>query len=159
MVESGSAVKAVIIDASGVLEMDLSALAVIDELISEMHKQEVEVFIASASTRVVKSLVSMCVCVCVCDQIMEERGEAQEEGASASSSSSSSSSISSLIFFQQSLTHTHTNTHTFLFYRKRMISSMTSAAFPWSISKWKVCRYTYVCVCVCVCPSTKKEKD
>jgi len=33
--------QAVIIDASGVLEMDLSALAVIDELVSEMQKQKV----------------------------------------------------------------------------------------------------------------------
>ncbi|GAB5037369.1 sulfate transporter [Nannochloropsis oceanica] len=56
MVEVGANIKAVIIDASGVLEMDLSALAVIDELVSEMQKQKVEVFIASASSRVVKSL-------------------------------------------------------------------------------------------------------
>ena len=41
LVEVGAAIKAVIIDASGVLEMDLSALAVIDELASEMQKQQV----------------------------------------------------------------------------------------------------------------------
>ena len=56
MIESGNKVKAVIIDASGVVETDLSALAVIDELVTEMGKQDVEVFIASASTRVIKSL-------------------------------------------------------------------------------------------------------
>jgi hypothetical protein len=38
------------------MEVDLSALAVIDELVSEMDKQGVDVFLASASTRVVKSL-------------------------------------------------------------------------------------------------------
>lgn len=38
------------------MEVDLSALAVIDELVSEMDKQGVDVFIASASSRVVKSL-------------------------------------------------------------------------------------------------------
>ena len=37
-----------IIDASGVGEMDLSALGVIDEMVAEMHKQQVEVFIAAA---------------------------------------------------------------------------------------------------------------
>jgi MFS superfamily sulfate permease-like transporter len=46
----------VIIDASGVMEVDLSALAVIDELVTEMGKQGVDVFIASASTRMAKSL-------------------------------------------------------------------------------------------------------
>ena len=48
--------RAVIIDASGVSDVDLSALAVIDEVVSEMAKQEVDVFLASASLRVVKSL-------------------------------------------------------------------------------------------------------
>jgi anti-anti-sigma regulatory factor len=66
VVESGSAIKAVIIDASGVLEVDLSALAVIDEMVAEMQRQDIEVFIASASARVVKSLVCRFVCVCVC---------------------------------------------------------------------------------------------
>lgn len=56
LVESGSRIKAVIIDAAGVADVDLSALAVIDELVSEMGKQDVEVFIAAASSRVIKSL-------------------------------------------------------------------------------------------------------
>jgi hypothetical protein len=34
-------IKAVIIDASGVVEMDLAALAVVDELVTEMEKREV----------------------------------------------------------------------------------------------------------------------
>lgn len=47
---------AVIIDAAGVPEVDLSALFVIDELVTEMAKQGVEVFIAGACPRVAKSL-------------------------------------------------------------------------------------------------------
>ena len=50
------AVRAVIIDASGVVEMDLAALCVIDELVTEMQKQQVEVYIAAACPRVAKSL-------------------------------------------------------------------------------------------------------
>ena len=56
MVESETQVKAVIIDAAGVVDVDLAALAVIDEVVTEMGKQDVEVFIASASPRVANSL-------------------------------------------------------------------------------------------------------
>jgi len=38
----------VIIDVSGVGDMDLSALSVVDEMVAEMHKQQVKVFIAAA---------------------------------------------------------------------------------------------------------------
>ena len=51
------------------MEVDLSALAVIDEVVTELQKQKVEVFIASASARVAKSLEAYDlldeVCACV----------------------------------------------------------------------------------------------
>ena len=45
-----------IIDGSGVVEMDLAALAVIDELVTELAEQKVEVFLASCHARIVKNL-------------------------------------------------------------------------------------------------------
>ena len=38
------------------MEVDLAGLAVIDEVVTEMQKQNIEVFLASASARVVNSL-------------------------------------------------------------------------------------------------------
>jgi MFS superfamily sulfate permease-like transporter len=51
-------VRAVVIDANGVVDMDLSALAVIDDLVAEVGKQHVQVFFAGAHERVVKALDS-----------------------------------------------------------------------------------------------------
>ncbi|GAB5037368.1 sulfate transporter [Nannochloropsis oceanica] len=56
IIQSGDPIKAVIIDVSGVGDMDLSALSVVDEMVAEMHKQQVKVFIAAAGARVLKSL-------------------------------------------------------------------------------------------------------
>ena len=36
--------------------MDLAALAVVDEMVAEMQKQNVEVYFASASPRIIKNL-------------------------------------------------------------------------------------------------------
>jgi len=54
--ETREPIKAVIIDASGVLQLDLSALAVIDELLTEMKKQGIDVYMAAATSRVVKKV-------------------------------------------------------------------------------------------------------
>lgn len=55
---SASDVRAVVVDANGVVDADLSSLAVIDDMVAEVAKQGVRVFFAGAHQRLVKALES-----------------------------------------------------------------------------------------------------